>query len=217
VIPNELLAPAMDRQFRQITSDRRLEMNAKRKPKKKLPPRRTKPKRISDPEAEQRYTKTLLKVLVMSERHGVIRWVLKGAGAAFRELQAKREGPYGLPPAHLFARRAVVAQYITSLLHEFDAITLSAIIGDLLLELGIRGTTSGRQLATKAGIAKEREEFAPWAILLVMRHAAHLYCEAARELPATFATELAVYTAKFVETLNEIADEQPEAVRSVAS
>lgn len=170
----------------------------------------------SDATVEEKFGSNLLELLLTAERHGLIRWVLEGTATAFRALQKKREGPHGLPPDYLLERRTIVAQYLASLIRQFDAMTMSEVIHDLLFELRIRGTTSGSQEATAAGIPFQRDEFAVRAILLVMCDITNLFCEAAREYPETFASELALTTTNLVETLNEIADQRPQAFHDIA-
>ena len=187
-------------------------------PKKKGRPKGTrKGQGLTDAEAEKRHAKSLMKVLVMAERHGVIRWILKGAGAAFRSLQKQRTEPYGLPPEYLSPRRSLVAQYVFSLVGDLDALTLAEIINDLLFELRIRGTKDGIQRAVEAGIHRENDEFAPWATLLVMRMLIPLFCEVVADGDEPSASELPIFATEIVEALSDVARKRPQLVRGIAA
>lgn len=162
------------------------------------------------------FEENLADILRQAEAAGVLRWVLRGASRAFREIELNRF-PWDSSQAKILRqRREIVVRHLMSLLVELDTGTKIEITRDLIGDLCCRGSKESCKRAKEMGLAVERDELATNGLFLLLRVVVPACCQLVKEGSDNFASEIVLHIASLIERLNELVDHKPELLGDIA-
>lgn len=160
----------------------------------------------------------LIRALVSAEDDGMVRAFLKGFDAEILKMDAKANGNYSSKEARAArdGRQAIVG-YLLSIIGPLDLEIRCDLLNMLLWQ--IRASTKQEGVEDDPEFPREGkfDSRAVWAIMETMRAIEGCVCLLAQDGNERVAEELPFHAIKLVETLNELAKNRPELVRSVAA
>jgi hypothetical protein len=143
--------------------------------------------------------------------------MLQGASKAFAEIEAENHAWDSPKAKRLRERRNIVVRHILSLLIDLDTGTKLEITRDLIGDLCCRGSKESCRRAKEAGLSIEPDKLAASGTFFLLRMLFPACCNLLKEGFHDFTSEMVFHTAGAVELLNDLADEEPELFRDIAS
>ena len=172
---------------------------------------------VYNAEEEKSHGQWLLQTLIDAEKQGVVRPLLIAIAKDLEKMESETVDFNSPIAKRLRSRRAVLAAYLRSFLAPFEMTLQADVVDKVILDMWMRGSKERLIQAKEQGINLEYDERAASGILKTMRNLVPAFSEIATEGNTGLASELPIHTERLVRTLNQIALEKPELLRSSAS